>query len=57
MFNKLEKDINQIWEIRESLSPKSNKKIKYALTHNYSAYPMLREAKKIVSSGKIGNIK
>ena len=31
-------------------------KIIFALTHNYSAYPMLREAKKIVSSGKIGNI-
>ena len=31
-------------------------KIVFALTHNYSAYPMLREAKKIVSSGKIGKI-
>ncbi len=31
-------------------------KIIFALTHNYSAYPMLREAKKIVTSGKIGNI-
>ena len=28
----------------------------FALTHNYSAYPMLREAKYIVSSGKIGKI-
>ena len=28
----------------------------FALTHNYSAYPMLREAKNIVSSGKIGRI-
>ena len=32
------------------------KKIIFALTHNYSAYPMLREAKKIVNTGKIGNI-
>ena len=31
-------------------------KIIFALTHNYSAYPMLREAKKIVTSGKIGKI-
>ena len=27
MLNKLEKDINQIWKIKDSLSPKSNKKI------------------------------
>ncbi len=31
-------------------------KIIFALTHNYSAYPMLREAKKIVTSGKIGRV-
>ena len=31
-------------------------KIIFALTHNYSAYPMLREAKKIISSGKIGKV-
>ena len=35
---------------------KSNKKIKYALTHNYSAYPMVREAKKLVANGKIGKV-
>ena len=35
---------------------KSNKKIKYALTHNYSAYPIVREAKDLVSKGKIGKI-
>jgi predicted dehydrogenase len=35
---------------------KSNKKIKYALTHNYSAYPMVREAKDLVAKGKIGKI-
>ena len=35
---------------------KSNKKIKYALTHNYSAYPMVREAKILVGKGKIGKI-
>ena len=33
------------------------KKIVFALTHNYSAYPMLREAKKIVENGKIGEIR
>ena len=32
------------------------KKIIFALTHNYSAYPMLREAKNIVDKGKIGKI-
>jgi predicted dehydrogenase len=32
------------------------KKIVFALTHNYSAYPMLREAKQIVESGRIGEI-
>ena len=31
-------------------------KVIFALTHNYSAYPMLREAKKIVTSGKIGKV-
>ena len=35
---------------------KSNKKIKYALTHNYSSYPMVREAKRLVEKGKIGKI-
>ncbi len=35
---------------------KSNKKIKYALTHNYSSYPMVREAKKLVEKGKIGKV-
>ncbi len=31
-------------------------KIIFALTHNYSAYPMLREAKSLVQDGKIGEI-
>ena len=31
-------------------------KIVFALTHNYSSYPMLREAKEIIKKGKIGNI-
>ena len=35
---------------------KSNKRIKYALTHNYSAYPMVREAKVLVEKGKIGKV-
>ena len=35
---------------------KKNKKIVYGLTHNYSAYPMVREAKKLVEKGKIGKI-
>tara|TARA_Y100001970_G_scaffold56471_1_gene71556 strand:+ start:3783 stop:4988 length:1206 start_codon:yes stop_codon:yes gene_type:complete len=32
-------------------------KIIFALTHNYSAYPMLREAKNIIFKKKIGEIK
>ena len=32
-------------------------KIIFALTHNYSAYPMLREAKQLIASNKIGKIK
>ena len=32
-------------------------KIVFALTHNYSAYPMLREAKELVANNKIGKIK
>ena len=32
-------------------------KIIFALTHNYSGYPMLREAKKLVEKNKIGKIK
>ena len=39
----------------EKLIKKS--KIIFALTHNYSAYPMLREAKEIVTKNKIGKIK
>ena len=32
------------------------KKIIFALTHNYSSYPMIREAKSIVDQGEIGKI-
>jgi len=32
------------------------KKIIFALTHNYSAYPMLREAKEIIKTGRLGDI-
>ena len=39
----------------EKLIKKS--KIIFALTHNYSAYPMLREAKELVTKNKIGKIK
>ncbi len=35
---------------------KKNKKIIYGLTHNYSAYPMVRMAKKIVKDKKIGEV-
>ena len=38
-------------------SIKKNKKIKYALTHNYSAYPMVRQAKILVERGKIGKVR
>jgi predicted dehydrogenase len=33
-----------------------NKKIVYGLTHNYSAYPMVRHAKKLIEDKKLGNI-
>jgi len=32
------------------------KKIIFALTHNYSAYPMLREAKALVEKGQVGEV-
>ena len=35
---------------------KKNKKIIYGLTHNYSAYPMVRQAKKIIKEKKIGDL-
>ncbi|MBL6857657.1 MAG: Gfo/Idh/MocA family oxidoreductase [Pelagibacteraceae bacterium] len=35
---------------------KKNKKIIYGLTHNYSAYPMVRMAKKLVRDKKIGDV-
>ena len=35
---------------------KNNKKVAYGLTHNYSAYPMVRHAKKLVEDKKLGNI-
>ena len=38
----------------EKLIKKS--KVIFALTHNYSAYPMLREAKSIVTNGGIGKV-
>ena len=33
-----------------------NKNVVYGLTHNYSSYPMVREAKKIIKNNKIGKI-
>ena len=47
-------DIKQAKKLYRKI--KSNKKIKYALTHNYSSYPMVREAKNLVKNGKIGKI-
>ena len=47
-------DIKQAKKLYKKI--KSNKKIKYALTHNYSSYPMVREAKNLVKNGKIGKI-
>ena len=35
---------------------KNNKKIVYGLTHNYSAYPMVRHAKKLIEDKKLGNV-
>jgi predicted dehydrogenase len=35
---------------------KKNKKVIYGLTHNYSAYAMVRNAKKIIQDNKIGKI-
>lgn len=29
----------------------------FALTHNYTAYPMVREARHIIKSGKLGNVR
>ncbi|MBO6804912.1 MAG: Gfo/Idh/MocA family oxidoreductase, partial [Thalassospira sp.] len=29
----------------------------FALTHNYTAYPMVREARQMVADGKLGNIR
>ena len=34
----------------------NNKKIVYGLTHNYSAYPMVRQAKKLIENKKLGKI-
>ncbi len=42
-------------EALEKIVKKNN--IIFALTHNYSAYPMLREAKELVSKNKIGKVK
>ena len=47
-------NLNQAKKLYKKI--KSNKKIKYALTHNYSAYPMVREAKVLIEKGKIGAI-
>lgn len=33
------------------------KKLLFALTHNYTGYPMVKEAKAIVASGKLGKIR
>tara|TARA_B100001250_G_scaffold7112_1_gene6015 strand:+ start:6016 stop:7158 length:1143 start_codon:yes stop_codon:yes gene_type:complete len=47
-------DIYQAKKLYKNI--KSNKNVKYALTHNYSAYPMVRQAKQMVKKGKIGKI-
>ena len=55
MFNKLEKDINQIWEIRESLSPKSNKKIKNTIENTIDLIDQgkVRVAEKVRNKWKV----
>lgn len=35
----------------------NRKKLLFALTHNYTGYPMVKEAKAIVASGKLGKIR
>ena len=35
---------------------KKNKDVTYGLTHNYSAYPMVRQARELVKKNKIGKI-
>jgi predicted dehydrogenase len=34
-----------------------NKKVVFALTHNYSGYPMIRQAKAMVEAGELGEIR
>ncbi len=36
---------------------KKNKNVVFALTHNYSGYPMIRQAKEMVASGELGEIR
>ena len=36
---------------------KKNPKIIFALTHNYSGYPMIRQAREMVLAGKLGDIR
>ncbi len=36
---------------------KKNKKVIFALTHNYSGYPMVRQAKQMVADGVLGEIR
>ena len=36
---------------------KKNPKIIFALTHNYSGYPMIRQAKAMVANGELGDIR
>ena len=55
--NKLLADKAATDSMRENLNKLILKhNVIFALTHNYSAYPMLREAKEIIANGKIGKI-
>jgi len=52
-----DKPLTATIEDAEKLEKLVNKhKIIFALTHNYSAYPMLREAKEIIKAGQLGDI-
>ena len=55
MLSKLEKDINEIWKIRESLSTKSNKKIVKTIENTIDLIDKgkARVAEKVKKNGKL----
>lgn len=49
--------VNSVQEARELAELAQKKDLLFAVTYNYSAYPMIRQARKLAASGELGELR